>query len=106
MGATAIRSVVGFPGLDLGAVITSSPDKQGRDAASFAGLDTATGITATTDIEAALSGCDAVAYMASGDIRPDEAVADVERCLRAGLHVVTPVAVLALRPALGARRTA
>jgi hypothetical protein len=28
--------------------------------------------------------------MASGDIRPDEAVADIERCLRAGAHVVTP----------------
>jgi hypothetical protein len=31
-----------------------------------------------------------VAYMASGDIRPDEAVGDIERCLRAGAHVVTP----------------
>jgi 2,4-diaminopentanoate dehydrogenase len=28
--------------------------------------------------------------MASGDIRPDEAVAEIERCLRAGKHVVTP----------------
>jgi hypothetical protein len=28
--------------------------------------------------------------MASGDIRPDEAVNDIERCLRAGVHVVTP----------------
>ncbi|MET0703141.1 MAG: dihydrodipicolinate reductase [Mycobacterium sp.] len=90
MGATAIRSVVGFPGLQLGAVITSSPDKAGRDAASFAGLDADTGVIATTQIDAALSDCDAVAYMASGDIRPDDAVADVERCLRAGLHVVTP----------------
>ncbi|MCW2520875.1 MAG: hypothetical protein JWR46_3494 [Mycobacterium sp.] len=38
----------------------------------------------------ALAACDAVAYMASGDIRPDEAVGDIERCLRAGAHVVTP----------------
>ena len=28
--------------------------------------------------------------MASGDIRPEEAVAEIERCLRAGKHVVTP----------------
>lgn len=90
MGATAIRSAVAFPGLQLSGVITSSPDKAGKDAATFANLDQPTGVTATTDIDAALADCDAVAYMASGDIRPDEAVADIERCLRAGSHVVTP----------------
>ena len=42
------------------------------------------------DVDAVLAGCDAVAYMASGDIRPDDALADIERCLRAGRHVVTP----------------
>ncbi|HEX2212953.1 MAG TPA: dihydrodipicolinate reductase, partial [Mycobacterium sp.] len=68
MGATAIRSMVAFPGLRLAGVITSSPDKQGRDAASFAGLDEPTGISTTTDIDAALADCDAVAYMASGDV--------------------------------------
>jgi hypothetical protein len=90
MGSTAIRSVTAFPGLALAAVITSSPDKDGTDAATFAGLDSPTGVTATTDVDAALSDSDAVAYMASGDIRPDEAVNDIERCLRAGVHVVTP----------------
>ena len=57
---------------------------------SFAGLDVESGILATDDVDAALATCDAVAYMASGDIRPDDAVADIERCLRAGAHVVTP----------------
>ena len=38
MGATAIRSAVAFPGLTLSVVITSSPDKEGRDAATFARL--------------------------------------------------------------------
>jgi 2,4-diaminopentanoate dehydrogenase len=90
MGSTAIRSVTGFPGLELAAVITSSAAKEGSDAATFAGLPSPTGITATADVDAALSACDAVAYMASGDIRPDEAVNDIERCLRAGVHVVTP----------------
>ena len=90
MGATAIRSAVGFPGLRLTGVITSSPDKTGRDAAEFAGLSAPTGIVATTDVTAALAECDAVAYMASGDIRPDEAINDIVGCLRAGVHVVTP----------------
>ncbi|MGE2692480.1 dihydrodipicolinate reductase [Mycolicibacterium pulveris] len=90
MGSAAIRSTVAFPGLQLSGLITSSPDKNGRDAAGFADLDRPTGVTATTDVAAALAGCDAVAYMASGDIRPDDAVTDIERCLRAGKHVVTP----------------
>jgi hypothetical protein len=90
MGSTAIRSVTAFPGLELSGVITSSPDKEGRDAATFAGLDAPTGVAASTDVDAVLSDSDAVAYMASGDIRPDDAVNDIERCLRAGVLVVTP----------------
>lgn len=90
MGSSAIRSTTAFPGLELASVITSSQDKVGRDAAEFAALDGPSGVSATTDVDAALAGCDAVAYMASGDIRPDDAVADIERCLRAGRHVVTP----------------
>jgi hypothetical protein len=90
MGATAIRSAVAFPGLQLSGVITSSPEKDGKDAATFARLDAETGVSATTDVDAALAGCDAVAYMASGDIRPDEAVNEIVCCLRAGKHVVTP----------------
>jgi hypothetical protein len=90
MGATAIRSAVAFPGLQLSGVITSSPDKEGKDAATFGRLEAATGVLATTDVDAALAGCDAVAYMASGDIRPDEAIEEIVRCLRAGKHVVTP----------------
>jgi 2,4-diaminopentanoate dehydrogenase len=90
MGSTAIRSAVAFPGLQLAGVITSSQDKDGKDAATFAGLDSSTGVNATTDVDDALADCDAVAYMASGDTRPDEAIYDIERCLRAGAHVVTP----------------
>jgi hypothetical protein len=90
MGATAIRSAAAFPGLQLSGVITSSLAKAGTDAASFARLDAATGVRATTDVDAVLAGCDAVAYMASGDIRPDEAIAEIVRCLRSGKHVVTP----------------
>ncbi len=90
MGSTAIRSALAFPGLALCGIITSSDSKVGMDAAEFVGLDSPTGVVATTDVDAALTECDAVAYMASGDIRPEEAVNDIERCLRAGSHVVTP----------------
>src|SRR6476661_6279456 len=93
MGSTAIRSAVAFPGLKLSGVITSSADKHGKDAATF--------VSATTDVDAALAGSDAVAYMASGDIRPDEAVAEIERCLRAGKHVVTPSLYSLLDPRSG-----
>ena len=90
MGSTAIRSALAFPGLALSGIITSSESKEGLDAAEFAGIDSPTGVVATADVDAVLAGCDAVAYMASGDIRPEEAVNDIERCLRAGRHVVTP----------------
>src|SRR4029079_5830168 len=90
MGSAAIRSALAFPGLALSAIITSSESKAGMDAAEFVGLDSPTGVVATTDVDAALAECEAVAYMASGDIRPEEAVNDIERCLRAGKHVVTP----------------
>jgi 2,4-diaminopentanoate dehydrogenase len=90
MGSTAIRSALAFPGLALSGIITSSESKEGMDAAEFVGIDSPTGVVASTDVDAVLADCDAVAYMASGDIRPDEAISDIERCLRAGRHVVTP----------------
>jgi hypothetical protein len=51
-----------FPGLQLSGVITSSPDKEGKDGAAFARLDTETGVAVTTDVDPQLtivSGADA-----------------------------------------------
>jgi len=91
MGRAAIRSILGTPGLELAGVIVSDPAKEGSDAAALADLDTPTGVLATTDSARALAVApDAVAYMASGDLRPDDALNDVETCLRAGSTVVTP----------------
>ena len=90
MGAAAIRSALAFPGLALAATITGTASKDGTDAATLAGLAEPCGIAATTDVDAALAAVDAVAYMASGDTRPDDAIDDIERCLRAGCDVVTP----------------
>ncbi len=93
MGRAAIRSVDAHPGLTLAAVVVSSPVKVGRDAGELGGLDRALGVAATDDVDAALAslgGAGAVAYMASGDIRPDAAAADVAICLSRGAVVVTP----------------
>ena len=98
MGRAAIRAVAAHPGLLLAAVLTSDPDKAGRDAGGVAGLDRELGIALTTDVDAGLATLGAqgaVAYMCSGDVRPDAAVADVRRALAAGAVVVTP-AVYAL----------
>ena len=86
MGSTAIRSALAFPGLGLSGIITSSESKEGMDAAEFVGLDSPTGVVATTDVDAALADCDAVAYMASGDIRPEEtSTTSSDACAQAGM---------------------
>lgn len=89
VGRAALRAVVANPALALAGVIVANPAKVGRDAGELCDLPPL-GIAATDDIAGALaSGVDAVAYCASGDFRPDAALADVERCLRAGCSVVS-----------------
>jgi hypothetical protein len=89
VGRAALRAVLADPGLALAGVIVSQPEKIGRDAGMLCDRP-ATGVVATADVAAALAaGADAVAYCASGDFRPDAALDDVERCLRAGCSVVT-----------------
>lgn len=91
VGRAAIRAVAAHPELRLAAVVVHNPDKVGRDAGSLAGMDHALGVAATDDVEAVLgAGPAAVVYAASGDLRPDDALADVARSLRAGAVVVTP----------------
>ncbi len=91
MGRAAIRAIDAHPQLELSAVLVANPDKVGRDAGELAGIDRPLGVAATDDVDAVLAtNPGAVAYMASGDIRPDDAVADVARALQAGAVVVTP----------------
>jgi hypothetical protein len=48
-------------------------------------------VTATDDVDAVFAASPrAVVYAASGDIRPDDALADITRAIRAGAVVVTP----------------
>jgi 2,4-diaminopentanoate dehydrogenase len=89
VGVPALRIVLSNPALELAAVVVSNPAKVGRDAGELCGRPP-TGIRATDDVAAAFAaGADAVAYCASGDFRPTEALDDIERCLRAGLNVVS-----------------
>lgn len=90
MGRAGIRAVDAHPGLTLAAVLVADPAKVGRDAGDLAGLGRPLGVLATDDVDTALAGADAVAYMASGDVRPDGAAQDVARALRSGAVVVTP----------------
>jgi hypothetical protein len=91
MGRAAIRAIDAHPRLELAAVLVANPEKVGRDAGELAGLDHLVGVTATDDIDSVLDAAPgAIAYTASGDIRPDDAIADVCRALRTGAVVVTP----------------
>ncbi|MEW2162812.1 dihydrodipicolinate reductase [Streptomyces sp. NPDC007084] len=91
VGRAAIRAVEAHPKLKLAAVLVHDPGKVGRDAGDLAGLGHGLGPAATDDIDAVLAaGPGAVVYAASGDIRPDEALADIARAIRAGAVVVTP----------------
>ncbi|MDK9494172.1 dihydrodipicolinate reductase [Streptomyces katrae] len=91
VGRAAIRAVDAHPALELTAVIVHDPAKAGRDAGELAGLGHRLGVTATRDIGAVLAARPAaVVYAASGDIRPDDALADITRAITAGAVVVSP----------------
>ncbi|MCX4529723.1 MULTISPECIES: dihydrodipicolinate reductase [unclassified Streptomyces] len=91
VGRAAIRAVEAHPALKLTAVLVHNPDKTGRDAGELAGLDYPLGVAATDAVDAVLAARpDAVVYAASGDTRPDDALADIARAIRAGAVVVSP----------------
>ncbi|MFF4238637.1 NAD(P)H-dependent amine dehydrogenase family protein [Actinomadura geliboluensis] len=91
VGRLALRAVDAHPALTLTGVIVHDQGKAGRDAGDLAGLGRELGVAATTDIDAVLAARpQAVVYAASGDIRPDDALADILRAIRAGAVVVTP----------------
>ena len=93
VGRPALRTIVANPELELAGVIVSAKDKIGKDAGELCGI-APTGVTATDDAASVLDSgnIDAVAYCASGDFRPSEALDELERCLRAGANVVSTAA--------------
>ncbi|GGN81701.1 NAD(P)H-dependent amine dehydrogenase family protein [Nocardia rhizosphaerihabitans] len=100
VGRAAIRAVAAHPALELTGVLVHNPGKVGRDAGALAGLDYRLGVAASADIDALLAaGPRAVVYASSGDIRPDDALADIVRAIRAGAVVVTPALYALYDPA-------
>jgi hypothetical protein len=90
VGRHAIAGIDARPDLELVGVWVSNPDKVGRDAGELAGLGRSLGVSATDDADALLAlQPDCIVHTAMADDRLFEALADLERFLRAGVNVVS-----------------
>jgi 4-hydroxy-tetrahydrodipicolinate reductase len=90
VGRHAIAGIAARPELELVGVWVSSDAKAGQDAGRLAGLDRDLGVRATTDADALLAlRPDCIVHTAMADDRLFEALADLERFLRAGINVVS-----------------
>lgn len=88
VGMHALRSIILHPDLELAGLLVHGEDKVGRDAGELCGLD-AVGVVATRDAnELLIARPDCVSYMATGDLRPQEAVDDMARILASGANLV------------------
>ncbi|MGH9012427.1 MAG: NAD(P)H-dependent amine dehydrogenase family protein [Acidimicrobiia bacterium] len=104
VGRLALRAIIEHPELELVGLLVHSDKKAGRDAGELAGTDPV-GVRATTDADTVLAlGADCVSYMATGDLRPDEAVADMCRILESGTNVVSTSVVALVFPPSAPRR--
>jgi 4-hydroxy-tetrahydrodipicolinate reductase len=98
VGHLALKAIVNHPDLELAGLVVHSKSKVGTDAGELAGIG-ATGVIATDDVDALLAAKpDCVSYMATGDLRPVEAVDDMCRCLEAGVNVVSTSVVPLVHP--------
>src|SRR6201991_3635006 len=89
VGGHALTQLITDPRFELTGVWVSSEAKAGKDAAELAGLDGATGITATTDLDAVLAAePECAVYTALADNRLPDALEDYRRILSAGVNVV------------------
>jgi hypothetical protein len=90
VGRHTLAGIDAHPELDLVGVFVSNPAKVGKDAGELAGLDHALGVAATGDADALLAQHpDCIVHTAMADDRLGEALADLERFLRAGVNVVS-----------------
>lgn len=90
VGRHAIAGIDAHPELDLVGLWVSNPDKVGQDAGRLAGLDRDLGVLATGSVDEILAlAPDVVVHSAMADHRLFEALADLERLLRAGIDVVS-----------------
>jgi hypothetical protein len=97
-GRPALAGIINHPDLELVGLWVHSPDKVGRDAGELCGLPPV-GVTATSDGDEIIAlKPDAVSHMATGDLRPGEAVAEMARLLEAGINVVSTSVVSLIYP--------
>ncbi|MHB1710387.1 MAG: NAD(P)H-dependent amine dehydrogenase family protein [Acidimicrobiales bacterium] len=90
VGRHAIAGIDARPDLDLVGLWVSNPDKVGQDAGRLAGLGRDLGVRATSDVDELLAlEPDVVVHTAMADHRLMEALADMQRILRAGVNVVS-----------------
>ena len=90
VGKHVLAGIDARPDLDLVGLWVSNPDKVGKDAGQLAGLDRHLGVLATNDVEEIIAlKPDCVLHSAMADDRLFEAMADLERLLRAGINVVS-----------------
>jgi 4-hydroxy-tetrahydrodipicolinate reductase len=90
VGRHAIAGIDARPDLELVGLWVSNPDKVGKDAGELAGLGRHLDVIATNDVDELLAlKPDVVVHTAMADNRLMEALADIERILRAGVNVVS-----------------
>lgn len=90
VGKNALIGIDARPDLELVGLWVSNPDKVGQDAGRLVGLDRDLGVLATNDVEEIIAlQPDCVVHSAMSDDRLFEAMADLERLLRAGINVVS-----------------
>lgn len=100
VGRHSIAGIDARPDLDLVGLWVSNPEKVGKDAGELAGLGRRLGVTATTDADALLAlEPDCIVHNAMADHRLGEALADIQRFLRAGINVVSSGPVFLQWPA-------
>jgi 2,4-diaminopentanoate dehydrogenase len=101
VGIRSLRAVIGHPDLDLVGLWVHSDSKAGVDAGALCGLPPV-GVAATNDMDAVLAlDADCVAYNATADLRPGEAVQDLCRILASGKNVVSTSVVPLIHPKSG-----
>src|SRR5580658_9354483 len=102
VGRHALAGIDARPDLELVGLFVSNPDKVGHDAGELAGLGRTLGVAATNDADALLAlKPDCIVHTAMADDRIFEALADLERLLRAGVNVVSSGPVFLQYPAPG-----
>jgi hypothetical protein len=100
VGRHALAGIAARPDLELVGLWVANPEKVGRDAGDLAGIGRSLGVAATSDAEALIAlQPDAIVHTAMADNRLGDALADLERFLRAGINVVSSGPVFLQFPA-------